>query len=94
MSCTSPIDIKSSTKPCTSGCDYKYTYGESSCVLVNKGNYVEIDFSSTDNITFGGANYNLSEARIYKPSLHTWGGVHTPAELILIHKGTDTNLFI
>ena len=94
MSCTSPIDIKSNTKPCTSGCEYKYTYGKSSCVLVNKGNYVEIDFSSIDNITFGGANYNLSEARIYKPSLHTWGGVHTSAELILNHKGSDTNLFI
>ena len=28
MSCISPIDIKGITKPCTTGCSYKYNYGK------------------------------------------------------------------
>ena len=94
MSCTSPINIKTSTKECTTGCDYKYTYGKSSCVLMNKGSYVEITFSSINEITFSGENYSLSEGRIYRPSLHTWSGVHAPAELILNHSGANDNLFV
>jgi carbonic anhydrase len=94
MSCTSPIDIKTSTKECTTGCDYKYTYGKSSCVLMNKGSYVEITFSSVNVITFSGEKYSLLEGRIYRPSLHTWSGVNAPAELILNHSGTNDNLFV
>ena len=94
MSCISPINIANITKPCTTGCSYKYDYGNSSCVLVNKGTYVKIQFDSSNTVTFNDANYMLDEARIYKPSLHTWDGTHAAAELILNHSGASNNMFI
>jgi carbonic anhydrase len=94
MSCISPIDIKDITRPCTTGCSYKYNYGNSSCILVNKGKYVKIQLDSVNIVTFNDANYSLSEARIYKPSLHTWDGTHTDAELVLNHTGSGDNMFI
>jgi len=94
MSCISPINIANITKPCTTGCSYKYNYGKSSCVLTNKGTYVKIQFDSSNTVKFNDANYMLDEARIYKPSLHTWDGIHADAELILNHSGASNNMFI
>ena len=94
MSCISPINIANITKPCTTGCSYKYNYGKSSCVLVNKGTYVQIQLDSSNTVSFNDASYTLSEARIYKPSLHTWDGIHADAELILNHAGAGNNMYI
>tara|TARA_Y100000992_G_scaffold300379_1_gene268925 strand:+ start:847 stop:1797 length:951 start_codon:yes stop_codon:yes gene_type:complete len=94
MSCISPIDIKGITKPCTTGCSYKYNYGNSNCILANKGTYVEIKFNSSNTVLFNDANYTLKEARIYKPSLHTWEGSRTAGELVLNHFGSSENMYI
>ena len=94
MSCISPINIANITKPCTTGCSFKYNYGKSNCVLVNKGTYVKIQFNSSNTVTFNDANYTLKEARLYRPSLHTWNGTHAAAELIINHSGASNNMFI
>ncbi len=94
MSCNSPINIVSSNQRCTSGCQLNYTYGNASCVLVNNGNYLEMNLASTNTVSFKGTNYNLSEVRIYKPSLHTWDGVHADAEMVICHKGPSNNMYI
>jgi len=36
----------------------------------------------------GGGNYSVDEIRIYTPSLHTYNGQHSDAELIIYHKNT------
>ena len=94
MSCISPVDIKTSTKTCSSNCSYKYTYGNSSCTLVNKETYVQIKLSSSNTVTFNDSTYSLVDVRLYAPSLHTWGGVPTDAELVLNHMGPSSNLYI
>ena len=93
-SCSAPINIGDSSEICDKACDYKYTYGNSNCVLVNKGNYIQITLDSTNNVLFNDASYSLLEARLYKPSLHTWKGSHAGAELVLVHSGASENLFI
>jgi len=92
MSCpnsTSPIDISLSniTGKCDYKCAYNFNYNNSSCVATNRGDYISLayDNSSTPSVIYNSSNYNVSEIRLYIPSLHSYSGSKSDGELIIIH---------
>ena len=98
MSCSSsnaPIDIsasKSSGK-CELKCDYKFKYDDSSCIGKNMGDYISLSYdnSGTSSVFFNLINYNVSEVRLYYPSLHSFNGNKLDAELIIVHRSNMGN---
>ena len=92
MSCpnsTSPIDINLSTisGKCDLKCDYSFKYYISSCIATNRADYISLsyDSSSSPPVLYNSSGYNVKEVRIYTPSLHSYAGTKTDAELIIIH---------
>ena len=92
MSCpnaTAPIDISLSkiTGNCDYKCAYSFYYNNSSCIAENKGNYLNIkyDKSSSPPVTYNAAGYDVTGIRIYSPSLHSYSGFKTDAEMVIIH---------
>ena len=92
MSCpnsTSPIDISLSeiTGTCDYKCAYNFNYNNSSCVATNRGDYISLSYdnSTTPSVIYNSSNYNVSEIRLYIPSLHSYSGSKTDGELIIIH---------
>ncbi len=92
MSCpnaTAPIDISISKikGKCDLKCAYSFRYSNSSCVATNRGNYVSIayDKSSTSPVVYNSTGFDVQEIRLYTPSLHSYSGTKTDAELIIIH---------
>jgi len=94
---TSPvnIDMKGITGPCVLKCDYNYEYGTYSPNMTNKDNYLSLNYSGKANpVKYNDQNYTVQEVRIYQPSLHQFGGVHTDGELMIIHNGPGKNLIV
>lgn len=92
MSCpnaTAPIDISMSniTGKCELKCAYSFHYNNSSCYATNRGDYITIlyDKSSSPPVVYNSSGYDVQEIRLYTPSLHSYNGSKTDAELIIIH---------
>ena len=92
MSCpnaTAPINISLAnvSGKCDLKCDYKFTYTTSSCVATNRGNYISLSYDNqtTSPVLYNSVGYNVQELRLYTPSLHSYSGSKTDAELIVIH---------
>ena len=92
MSCpdaTAPIDINLSdiTGKCDFKCAYSFTYNNSSCVATNRGDYLSISYdkSSSPPVLYNSIGYDVQEIRIYTPSLHSYAGAKTDAEMIIVH---------
>jgi len=79
---------------CDLKCDYNFQYQNSNCVATNRGDYISIAYDSSSNppVTYNTVGYNVSEVRIYAPSIHTFNDSNAVAEMIVIHnsnKGTS-----
>jgi len=90
MSCaqsTSPVNIINNPQfNCDLKCDFSYNYTTSPVLIIsNKSEYLSIKLDSVQNITYNASTYSLNEMRIYQPSLHSYNGKKTDAELIIIH---------
>lgn len=92
MSCpnaTAPIDISMSaiTGKCELKCSYSFHYSNSSCVATNRGDYISIayDKSSSPPVSYNATSYDVQEIRLYTPSLHSYNGTKTDAELVVVH---------
>lgn len=103
MSCTnsgSPIniDISSSSGKCDMKCDLRFNYKSSSCIATNNTDYISITYDKNPlaPVTYNSIKYQVSSIKIYSPSLHTFGGEHAGAEMIIEHNSSQgTNpLFI
>uniref|UniRef100_A0A6C0C5T5 Uncharacterized protein n=1 Tax=viral metagenome TaxID=1070528 RepID=A0A6C0C5T5_9ZZZZ len=98
MSCPNNESTKLNTRhedECKGNCDFNFSYNpNSTCELINKGDYLEIKTDGKNNITYNSQPITLNNARLYTPSLHTFDGKHTDAELILKHEGGSTNYMI
>lgn len=95
MSCSNsnaPIDISASNSSgkCDLKCDYKFKYSNSSCIGKNMGDYISLSYDNngSSSVTFNMIAYNVSEVRLYHPSLHSFNGNKIDAELIIVHKST------
>jgi carbonic anhydrase len=87
----SPIDISDSHSlgKCIDKCDYSFDYKNSAIPITNKGDYLEIKYDDTSSseapVNYNTKTYKVTDIRIYSPSLHTYNGVKTDAEILIIH---------
>lgn len=97
MSCTnttSPIDIvKMNSKNCDLKCEYSFDYQVTGVRAVNKGEYIlyTFDKQNTNPVIFNNQKYNVDSMRLYQPSLHTFNGKKTEAEILIVHNNVITN---
>jgi len=98
MSCPNNEFTKLETRQedkCKENCNFKFKYNSNStCKLINKGNYLEIITDGKNDVTYNSQQISLDDVRLYVPSLHTFDGKHTAAELILKHNGGTKNFMI
>lgn len=94
---TAPIDIptNSSVNPIkgTFNCVYSPDMcSGASLTISNDRTYLSLSCSSSGSaISFYGTQYIPSEIRIYAPSLHTYNGSKTDAEILIVHtKGSSS----
>ena len=92
MSCpnaTAPIDINLSkiSGKCDFKCKYSFKYNNSACVATNRGDYISLSYdkSSSPPVIYNSVGYDVQEVRIYSPSLHSYAGSKTDAELVIVH---------
>ena len=98
MSCPNNEDMKLKTQQedkCKENCDFHFKYNSNStCKLINKGDYLEIKTDGKNKVTYNSQGISLDGVRLYVPSLHTFDGKHTDAELILKHSGGAKNVMV
>ena len=100
MSClksNSPIDISPSNVKgdCSLKCKYSFNYGDSFITIKNKKKYLSLGYdNSNTNVIFNGLKMQVSEIRVFSPSLHTFDGNKSDAEMIIIHQGFGKNLLV
>jgi carbonic anhydrase len=92
MSCptaTAPIDINLSkvSGKCDFKCKYSFKYNNSACVATNRGDYISLSYdkSSSPPVLYNSVGYDVQEVRMYSPSLHSYAGSKTDAELVIVH---------
>jgi carbonic anhydrase len=92
---TAPINIVKSLNSgdCDLKCDFQPGYQPTSVYAENREVFIRLTFDSDNNppVVFNKEKYNVSEARLYQPSLHRYGGTQLPAELIISHQNTSQN---
>jgi carbonic anhydrase len=94
---TAPIDINNNpTGTCDLKCKFNYKYKESGSKLTNNTVYLSLTHDQVypAPVNFNADDYQVSEIRIYSPSLHTYSGVHAEAEMIIVHTGTQGSLLV
>ena len=96
LSSTAPINIDPETASgtCDLKCDYQFNYTDSISTVVNRSDYLSINYepaSSAPGARFNAYDYSVSEIRIYTPSLHTFRGVKTAGECIIVHTSASGN---
>lgn len=100
MSCkitTAPINIPSNVSAeAGENTDFTYNYGMSPCTVTNKSTYLEINcFDGHNKVNCGLAgDLYVSNVRLYKPSLNTYNGSKSSAELIITHTGGGKNIYV
>lgn len=89
---TSPIDITNNyDSTCDLKCKYSFKYPLSNLNLTNKGGYLYItpeNFNDSP-VTYNSNKYNVRGIRLYRKSLHTYGGKNADAELLIIHNNVN-----
>ena len=89
---TSPIDITNNyNSTCDLKCKYSFKYPLSNLNLTNKGGFLYItpeNFNDTP-VTYNSNRYNVRGIRLYRKSLHTYGGKNADAELLIIHNNVN-----
>lgn len=90
---TSPVNISRNTAgTCNLKCDFSQQYTVGSVNAENKGDYIRYTVSSfTPQVTFNKEQYNVSELRLYQPSLHRFGGIQCDGELLITHTNVTQN---
>jgi carbonic anhydrase len=98
MSCPNNEATKLKTQQedkCKENCNFNFKYNSNStCKLINKGDYLEIKTDGKNNVAYNSQGLGLDDVRLYVPSLHTFDGKHTDAELILKHSGGTKNFMV
>ena len=96
MACTAPINIvNNTTNICDNKCKYSFLYPMTNLVVTNKTTYLEFKCDTTDQqpVTFNAGKYNVTDFRIYSPSLHTFGNKEAKGEMIMSEMSHERRLF-
>jgi hypothetical protein len=97
---TAPIDISTnaSTNPIKVGsfiCSYDPDLCTGAAVSMSEDRvYLTIKCNSSNDskvVFYGGGSFIPTEIRIYAPSLHTYNGSHTDAEMLIVHSPGSSN---
>lgn len=94
---TAPIDINDTpTNTCDLKCKYSFKYKESTSTITNNQYYLSLTYEQSfpEPVIFNANTYQVNEIRIYSPSLHTYSGIKSDAEIIIIHSGSIGNLLV
>lgn len=89
---TAPIDITGNVDAyCNLKCDYAFSYPISSITAANRQDFLSMKFDKAINppVRYNANNYEVTEARLYYPSLHTYSGTKAKAELIIAHQNNN-----
>jgi len=93
-----PINLSTGiTQKCSSKCNFEYNYGLSSCIATNKNTYLDIssyDGNNTINSDMVGKSLTVTGVRLYAPSLNSYNGFKSDAELIIMHTGGGKTLYV
>ena len=91
---TAPVNIENNPELiCDLKCEYSFQYPPNSSLnLANRGDYLSLktDPANTPPVTFNANKYDISEMRLYQPSLHAYRGKSAAAELIIVHSGVSS----
>ena len=90
---TAPVNIVNNTSSiCDLKCEYSFKYPISSLNVDNRGDYLSLktDPANSPPVTFNANKYDVTEMRIYQPSLHNYSGKSAAAELIIVHTGSSS----
>lgn len=94
----SPIDIFDAgvSGICNQKCHYIFNYNDSTCKVERNDSFLKFDYDSSTNspAKLSGIDLNVGEVRVYCPSLHTFDGERTPAEIVVGHGGNGTALLV
>lgn len=89
---SAPLNIVKNSQAdniCNLKCSYKFAYLPTNLEILNKGDHLvwKMDEANIPPVVYNDENYSVKEARIYSPSVHTYGPEknHADAELIIIH---------
>ena len=98
MSCINSDNIEivsNKQNECKENCHFNFDYSNtSSCILINKKDYLEIKTDGKNKVSYNKQNIILSDIRFYTPSLHTFDGKHTDGEILLQHSNAGENIII
>tara|TARA_B000000475_G_C15967267_1_gene435575 strand:+ start:226 stop:1203 length:978 start_codon:yes stop_codon:yes gene_type:complete len=93
-----PINLSTSVvQQCSSKCNFEYNYGLASCIVTNKNTYLDIscyDGNNTVKSDMIGKSLTVSGVRLYAPSLNSYNGFKSDAELIVMHTGGGKTLYV
>jgi carbonic anhydrase len=91
---TTDISNSNLAGDCNLKCSFAYDYYNSSCAVTNNGTNITIayDRSNTPPVIYNGNSYTVSNVQIVAPSLHTFDGKTTAAEIFIFHTPVVTGL--
>jgi hypothetical protein len=72
-------------------CYYWYNYSDSTAVVTNKTDHIEIKYDGGGDVTFNSVAYVPRIIRIYRPSLHKYDDQQTAGEIIIEHDNGPTS---
>ena len=95
---TAPIDISTTNivGNCELKCEYRFNYTASNPTIKNNGDCLALTYENlkTPTVKYNKEDYTVSEIYIYTPSLHSYNGDKTDAELIITHYSNVSGRFL
>lgn len=81
------ISPQNITGTCNLKCAYSFNYNTSKSTATNYGQYIQLTYeaSSTPQITYNTAKYNVGAIQIYSPSIHLFNNAKADAEILIPH---------
>lgn len=93
---TAPVDINQNNvvAKCNLKCKYSFKYPNSSSTIKNKKKHLSMSYTntSTPSAYFNSVPMEVSEIRIFQPSLHTYSGKQVDGEVVVVQGGDGDNL--
>jgi carbonic anhydrase len=90
---TAPVNIVNNPDfICDLKCDYGFNYPQSGLNISNRGDFLSLktDASNSSPVNFNSNKYEVTDMRLYQPSLHSYNGTKADAELIIVHNNVSS----
>jgi carbonic anhydrase len=74
---------------CIQRCGLTFNYGTSSCKISKTSYYISVEYDATNPAKYNNISFTPVKINIFRPSLHTYDGYQTDAEMIIEHTTDD-----